>query len=104
MIKIGAGMENSYKYFENKECEYYPCHKEKQNLNCMFCYCPFYSHAKCPGNAMYVEVEGKKIKTNLRLPAKEVTYLRYIMDSHFIPVNGHIKKAKKGFKVEIKIA
>ena len=48
--------------------------------------------------------EGKKIKTNLRLPAKEVTYLRYIMDSHFIPVNGHIKKAKKGFKVEIKIA
>lgn len=47
--------------------------------------------------------EGKKIKTNLRLPAKEVTYLRYIMDSHFIPVNGFIKKAKKGFKVKINI-
>lgn len=45
--------------------------------------------------------EGKKIKTNLRLPAVEVTYLRYIMDSHFIPVNGSIKKAKKGFKVEV---
>ena len=48
--------------------------------------------------------EGKKIKTNLRLPAKEVTYLRYIMDSHFIPVSGKIKKAKKGFKVEVDIA
>ena len=47
--------------------------------------------------------EGKKIKTNLRLPAVEVTYLRYIMDSHFIPVNGRIKKAKKGFKVEVTI-
>lgn len=47
--------------------------------------------------------DGKKIKTNLRLPAKEVTYLRYIMDSHFIPVNGFIKKAKKGFKVEVNI-
>lgn len=47
--------------------------------------------------------EGKKIKTNLRLPAVEVTYLRYIMDSHFIPVNGSIKKAKKGFKVHIVI-
>lgn len=45
--------------------------------------------------------EGKKIKTNLRLPANEVTYLRYIMDSHFIPVSGSIIKAKKGFKVKI---
>ena len=48
--------------------------------------------------------EGKKIKTNLRLPAREVTYLRYIMDSHFIPVSGSIKKSSKGFKVEVKIA
>ena len=47
--------------------------------------------------------EGKKIKTNLRLPAVEVTYLRYIMDSHFIPVTGSIKKAKKGFKVKVDI-
>lgn len=47
--------------------------------------------------------EGKKIKTNLRLPALEVTYLRYIMDSHFIPVTGVIKQAKKGFKVKITI-
>lgn len=47
--------------------------------------------------------EGKKIKTNLRLPALEVTYLRYIMDSNFIPVTGSIIKAKKGFKVLITI-
>ncbi|MBQ2665936.1 nucleotidyltransferase family protein [Methanobrevibacter sp.] len=47
--------------------------------------------------------EGKKIKTNLRLPARDVTYLRYIMDSHFIPVSGSIKKAKKGFKVKVVI-
>lgn len=47
--------------------------------------------------------EGKKIKTNLRLPANEVTYLRYIMDSHFIPVKGSITKTKKGFKVKVEI-
>ena len=47
--------------------------------------------------------EGKKIKTNLRLPARDVTYLRYVMDSHFIPVSGSIKKAKKGFKVRVVI-
>ena len=45
----------------------------------------------------------QKIKTNLRLPARDVTYLRYIMDSHFIPVSGSIKKAKKGFKVKVVI-
>ena len=45
--------------------------------------------------------EGKKSKTNLRLPARDVTYLRYVMDSHFIPVSGSIKKAKKGFKVRV---
>ena len=45
--------------------------------------------------------EGKKIKTNLRLPAREVTYLRYVMDSHFIPVTGSIIKAKKGYKVKV---
>ena len=28
----------------------------------MFCYCPFYEHEKCPGNAGYIETEGKKIK------------------------------------------
>lgn len=47
--------------------------------------------------------EGKKIKTNLRLPARDVTYLRYIMDSHFIPVDGCIISAKKGFKVKVVI-
>ena len=53
--------------------------------------------------SVQIKSEGKKIKTKLRLPAKEVTYLRYIMDSHFIPFNGSIKKAKKGFKVKIDI-
>ena len=53
--------------------------------------------------SVQLKSEGKKIKTNLRLPAKEVTYLRYIMDSHFIPVSGTIKKAKKGFKVKVVI-
>lgn len=44
--------------------------------------------------------EGKKIKTNLRLPAVEVTYLRYIMDSHFIPVTGSIKKPKRDLRLK----
>lgn len=53
--------------------------------------------------AVQFKSEGKKIKTNLRLPARDVTYLRYIMDSHFIPVSGSIKETEKGFKVKVVI-
>lgn len=53
--------------------------------------------------SVQLKVDGKKIKTNLRLPAKEVTYLRYIMDSNFIPTNGIIEQDKKGYKVNITI-
>ena len=55
-------MNHSYKYFENRECQYYPCHKEMQNMNCLFCYCPLYSHKECPGEYRYIELDGKKIK------------------------------------------
>ena len=54
--------------------------------------------------SVQMKIEGKKIKTNLKLPAREVTYLRYIMDSNFIPVEAKIIKAEKGFKVKIAIA
>ena len=54
--------------------------------------------------SVQLKSEGKKIKTNLRLPAREVTYLRYIIDSHFIPICAKSKKDKKGFKIHVKIA
>ena len=42
-------MENSSRFFANKECEYYPCHEMEGDINCMFCYCPLYN-MQCPGN------------------------------------------------------
>lgn len=37
-------MKNSYQFFYNKDCEYFPCHKtdNPNDFNCMFCYCPLY--------------------------------------------------------------
>ena len=54
--------------------------------------------------SVQLKTKGKKIKTNLKLPAREVTYLRYIMDSQFIPVHGTSRKTKKGYEINIKIA
>ena len=49
---------NSSKFFSNKECEYYPCHKCDEDLNCLFCYCPLYRLEKCPGNYELIEIKG----------------------------------------------
>lgn len=57
-------MENSYKFFENKECKYYPCHKGINELNCLFCYCPMYFLDKCLGNPEYSEKENGVIVKN----------------------------------------
>jgi len=48
---------NCYKYFENTECEYYPCHKTSGDyFNCMFCFCPLYSMGKdCGGSFTYTD-------------------------------------------------
>lgn len=55
-------MKNSYKFFENRECQYFPCHKGLKDFNCMFCYCPMYGKDKCLGNPSYIELGDKKIK------------------------------------------
>lgn len=56
-------MDSSYKFFENKECKYYPCHKNVEEINCLFCYCPLYHFEKCPGNYKIVESKGRLIKS-----------------------------------------
>lgn len=44
--------------------------------------------------------EGKfKIKTNLKLPGLNVTYLRYIIDSQFIPVTAEVVENERGLRV-----
>lgn len=43
---------NSYKFFSNKECKYYPCHKIEP-INCLFCFCPLYPLHRCKSNHPY---------------------------------------------------
>ena len=37
-----------YRWFTNRECEYYPCH-EFAEINCLFCFCPLYFNDGCGG-------------------------------------------------------
>ncbi|MDR1722116.1 MAG: cytidyltransferase [Methanobrevibacter sp.] len=62
---------------------------------------------------LYIDKDGKiscqikrnkfKIKTNLKLPATQVSYLRYIIDSHFIPTKANLIKKEEGLRVKINI-
>ncbi|MDO5819985.1 MAG: adenylyltransferase/cytidyltransferase family protein [Methanobrevibacter sp.] len=57
-------------------------------------------------NQVSCEIKEKKIKikTNLKLPSKEVTYLRYILDSRYIPVSGELIRNKRNdWRVKITI-
>lgn len=63
-------MSENYKFFQNKKCEYFPCHKTKdeEHFNCLFCYCPLYALGdKCGGNFKYLE-GGIKDCSNCLVP------------------------------------
>ena len=55
-------MKNSYRFFENRDCDYFPCHRGLDAFNCLFCYCPFYLWDYCPGAPNYLPVKGCFIK------------------------------------------
>lgn len=73
-------MENSYRFFSNRECKYYPCHQGIGEMNCLFCYCPLYRLEKCPGNPEFIEKNGRSIKacTNCTFPHRAENYDKII--------------------------
>ncbi len=64
--------QNSFNYFCNKDCEYFPCHKgvDAEKFNCLFCFCPLYMLGdKCGGKFVYSETKNRiKSCTNCELP------------------------------------
>ena len=50
--------KNSERFFQNRECPYFPCHPkaDPESFNCLFCYCPLYALGeKCGGNFRWTE-------------------------------------------------
>ena len=69
-------MKNSYRFFANKECQYFPCHEGLTDFNCLFCYCPLYRLEHCPGKPKYFEKDGITITvcTDCTFPHKLENY------------------------------
>ena len=70
----------NYDFFQNKACEYFPCHNtaHPENFSCMFCYCPLYALGdKCGGNFIYTE-KGIKDCSGCLIPHRRENYERVI--------------------------
>ena len=68
----------NYKFFQNKECEYFPCHQnaDPETFSCLFCYCPLYALGdKCGGNFTYTEQGIKDCSACLK-PHRRENYLK----------------------------
>lgn len=64
----------NYSFFQNRQCEYFPCHAndDPDNFNCLFCYCPLYALAdQCGGNFRYTESGIKDCSACLKPHRKE---------------------------------
>ncbi|MCT4619404.1 MAG: cysteine-rich small domain-containing protein [Marinisporobacter sp.] len=72
-------MSENFKFHQNSKCEYFPCHKvkDKENFNCLFCFCPLYMlKDKCGGNFKYTN--GVKDCSDCLIPHGKGAY-DYIM-------------------------
>ena len=66
----------SYRYFQNRTCEYFPCHAnaDPENFNCLFCYCPLYAlGARCGGGFTYT-AQGIKDCSACLFPHRQENY------------------------------
>lgn len=66
-----------YKFNQNRQCEFFPCHKgiAQEDFNCLFCYCPLYALGPaCGGSYSYDNEWGIKDCSDCLLPHKRDNY------------------------------
>lgn len=68
-------MKNCASFFQNGDCEYFPCHRtaDTDNFNCLFCYCPLYPMADCGGRYVLRD-NGVKDCSACTLPHRAENY------------------------------
>lgn len=54
--------------------------------------------------ACQIRTPHRKIKSPLKLPAKQATYLRLLIDSQFIPLKARVIEKEEGFRIRITIS
>ncbi len=63
-----------YDFYQNKACEYFPCHKcaDTESFSCLFCFCPLYALGdRCGGSFTYTETGIKDCSDCLKPHRRE---------------------------------
>ena len=73
---IKTKTSRNYSFFQNRDCEYFPCHKIKniENFNCLFCYCPLYFLGEKCGGAFEYTKKGIKSCVKCVFPHQKENY------------------------------
>lgn len=68
--------ERHYAFFQNRACEFFPCHKgaDAENFNCLFCYCPLYALGENCGGNYKILANGVKDCSDCLVPHKKKNY------------------------------
>ena len=79
--------KESYRFVQNRACEYFPCHKgvPEEEFSCLFCFCPLYALGKhCGGQYRCLE-NGTKSCEDCTLPHRSSCYDWVIAQCEILP-------------------
>ena len=69
-------MSQRYKFFSHKDCEFFPCHPgaDRENFNCLFCFCPLYALGENCGGSYSLLPNGVKDCSRCLYPHEKEHY------------------------------
>ena len=70
----------SYRFFQNRACAYFPCHDgiAADEFNCLFCFCPLYALGKACGGDCRYNGKGRKDCSACAFPHRRENYDRIV--------------------------
>ena len=72
--------KQSSQFFQNRSCEYFPCHRgvPEEEFSCLFCYCPLYALGRQCGGGFEYTKDGVKSCMNCTFPHWPANYARVL--------------------------
>ena len=70
------GEKKHFRFFQNTQCEFFPCHKgiPEEKFNCLFCFCPLYALGESCGGTFTLTERGVKDCSACNFPHKRENY------------------------------
>lgn len=72
--------EEGYKFFQNRKCEFFPCHTgvAEEEFSCLFCFCPLYALGSGCGGKCTFNDAGNKVCSDCGFPHVRENYEKIV--------------------------